>query len=303
MYDMNWLSLFSFAVFAFEGVISPLDPTYVAPTPEPAKPLVSFSELAIPEILGDEVSEENILVEETPTPSPTPSATPIPIRSTRKKVMTIALLGDSMTDTLGPDAPHLKKQLQNTYPNTTFVIKNYGVGGKPIDDGLERITNGYSYLGNSYPALFSVSPDVVVIESFAYNPTGDGQGGLDHHWLDLATAVDRIRGAIPGVRIVIAATIAPNAGVFGDGAPGIAFSPEDKVRRTTTIKSYLDTTVKFAKSEHLPLADAFHASMDSSGNGKLMYINGGDHIHYSDSGSSLMGSKIAGSIIANRLLE
>jgi len=34
-----------------------------------------------------------------------------------------------------------------------------------------------------------------------------------------------------------------------------------------------------------------------------MYINNGDHIHYSDAGRSLMGSKIAQAMIVNKLLE
>jgi len=293
---MNILSLFSFAIFAAESIISPLTPDYLPPVAEPSKPAISFAELAIPEVLGEET-----VLEETPAPSPTP--TPLPIRHTRKNTVTIALLGDSMMDTLGPDAPHLKSVLKKTYPNTTFVIKNVGVGGKPIDDGIERIANGYSYLGSSYPSLASQNPDVVVLESFGYNPTGTDQGAIDHHWLELARAVDVIKSNLPQTPIVIAATIAPNASRFGDGAPGIAFSPEDKEMRTTTIKKYIETTIKFARSEHIPLADAYTASIDSTGNGKLIYINGGDHIHYSDAGRALMGSKIAGVIVGNKLLE
>lgn len=297
---MNILTLFSFAIFAAESVISPLTSEYQAPTPEPSKPTVSFSELAVPvpEVLGDETS-----IEETPTPLPSPTPTPKPVRYTKKQSVTVALLGDSMTDTLGPDAPYLVSYLKKIYPNSTVTIKNLGVGGKPIDDGIERITNGYTYLGASHPSLTSVHPDVVVVESFGYNPVGSDQAALDHHWLELARAIDAIKHALPETKIVIAATIAPNASRFGDGAPNIAFSPEDKQMRTTTIKKYIETTIKFARSEHFPLADAYTASMDATGNGKLIYINSGDHIHYSDAGRALMGSKIAGSIVANKLLE
>jgi lysophospholipase L1-like esterase len=295
---MNIFSLFSFTIFAAESIISPLTPDYLPPTAEPSKPAISFAELAIPEVLGV-ATEEEIVVE----PSPTPTPSPIPIRHTKKSTVTIALLGDSMMDTLGPNAPHLASVLKKTYPNTTVVIKNVGVGGKPIDDGIERITNGYTYLGSSYPSLASLHPDVVVVESFGYNPTGNDQGAIDHHWLELARAIDSIRANLPDAKIVIAATIAPNASRFGDGAPGIAFSSEDKVQRTETIKKYIETAIKFAKSEHIPLADAYDASMDTSGNGKLVYINSGDHIHYSDAGRSLMGSKIAGAIVGNKLLE
>lgn len=284
---MNILSLFSFAIFAAESILSPLPPDYQAPPELPSKPIVSFSELPVPV---------------TPTPSPTPSPTPTPTgtppptptpKQTRKQAVTIALLGDSMIDTLGPTMPYLTQTLKKTYPNTTFVVKNHGVGGIPIASGIDRI-----------PTVASSNPDVIVLESFAYNVSGTtDQGEIDHHWLELARAVDAIQTGIPHAKIVIAATIAPNSIRFGDGAPGLAFSPEDKIARTGMIKKYIETTVKFAQSEHLPLANAFSSSLDSSGNGKLVYINSGDHIHYSDAGRLLMESKIAGSIIANKLLE
>lgn len=197
-----------------------------------------------------------------------------------------------MMDTLGPDVPYLSSALKKTYPNTTFVIKNFGVGGTSIDNGIERI-----------PLLSSVHPDVVVLESFGYNPTGENPGAIDRHWLELARAVDTIKANLPYTKILIAATIAPNADSFGDGAPGLSFSSGDKQERTATIKKYLENAIKFANSEHFPLANAYSASLDGSGNGKLLYINNGDHIHYSDAGRQLMESKIAGAIIANRLLE
>jgi len=297
---MNILSLFAATVIAAESIISPLTPDYKPPVVEPSKPIVSFSELALPEVLGEEES----VLEASSSSTPTPTQTPAPVvRRTKKSTMTIALLGDSMTDTLGPEALHLKNALHGTYPNTTFIIKNFGVGGEPIDSGINRITNGYTYLGSSHPSLVSTNPDLVVVESFGYNPTGNDQGALDHHWLDLAHVVDLIRNNLPGTKIVIAATIAPNSNCFGDGAPGISFSPEDKLSRTTTIKAYIETAIKFAASQRIPLANAYTASRDSSGNGKLTYINSGDHIHYSDQGRVLMGSKITGTIVGNKLLE
>jgi lysophospholipase L1-like esterase len=121
--------------------------------------------------------------------------------------------------------------------------------------------------------------------------------------MQLATIVDILKAKLPGVKIIIAATIAPNSTVFGDGAAGLSFSPQDKIERTTVIKQYLDSTVKFARSQQLPLADAYHPSLDANGNGKLTYINGGDHIHYSDAGRTFFAQKIADAIVANHLLE
>jgi len=282
---MNLLSLFSFAIFAAESVLSHLPLNFVPPTPPPQKPAVSFSQLPI-------------ILSPTPTlppaPSPTPSLFPTPTpRTTKKQSVTIALLGDSMMDTLGPDAPYITQTLKTIYPTTTFDVQNFGVGGTPIEFGIERVST-----------VALSNPDVVVLESYAYNVSGTtNQTGVDNHWLALARAVDAIKQTIPDAKIVIAATIAPNRERFGDGAPGLSFSLEDKIVRTNMIKKYLETTIQFAQGEHIPLADSYHASLDSTGNGKRALISFSDHIHYSDAGRKLFSQKIAQSIVANKLLE
>lgn len=280
---MNLLSFFAFAVYAAGAVISPIPDDIVVATPAPPKPDVSFGQIvAIP-------TPTNI-----PTPQPSPPAT---AGAAKKKSYTIAFLGDSMIDTMGPGLPAISNKLSAAYPTDNFTLLNYGVGGTNIDYGIERITNGYNYLGNQIPSLTSTHPDIVVVESFAYNPFPVATG-IDRHWLAMARAVDTIRTNIPGAKIIIAATIAPNSTVFGDGAAGLAFSREDKIERTTVIKQYLDSTVKFAASQHLPLADAYHASLDGNGDGILKYINSGDHIHYSDAGRALFAQKVVAAIQA-----
>ncbi|HLD24897.1 MAG TPA: SGNH/GDSL hydrolase family protein, partial [Patescibacteria group bacterium] len=173
------------------------------------------------------------------------------------------------------------------------------------DSGVRRLTNGYSYLGLGRNAVVSEKPDVIVVESFGYNPypLPDLSDALTKHWLKLAEIVDTIRRELPETKIVIAATIAPNWDTFGDGAPFISMSPEGKRTKVEEIKKYIESTIGFAKSQGLPLANAYTPSLDGNGNGKLTYINPGDHIHYSDSGRNLMAQKIADAIIGNRLLE
>ncbi len=288
---MNFLSFLAFAVYAAEAIISPIPDGLPQVVPTITKPSISFSQI------------QNPIPSPTPKPQVLGAQTEVPVRQAKRKTYTIAVLGDSMVDTLGPGVPHLKNALSSRYPGVTFSILNYGVGGTNIEYGIERITNSYAYLGNQIVSLASVSPDIVVIESFAYNPFPDTNGGVDRHWLALAKALDTIKQNLPHANVVIAATIAPNSLTFGDGAPGIAFTPQDKQERTSIIKSYLESTVKFAHSQHLPLADAYHASKDGNGDGILRYINGGDHIHYSDPGRALVAAKIADAITSNHLLE
>lgn len=291
------LSLFASVIFAAEMILSPLADVTPMPTPIP-QPKISFGSLVVPTL--------------TPAPIPvvlgvaTQSATPTPTITTyqaRQKHYAVALLGDSMIDTLGPDVPHLKRKLTSLFPGTTFTMLNYGAGATNIDAGLARITENYSYLENDIPSLLSQSPDIVVVESFGYNPYPFDTGALERHWLQLAAIVDMIESRLPATKIIIAATIAPNSQMFGDGAAGLAFSAQDKQERTQVIKGYLDSTVKFAQSQGLPLADAFHPSLMENGDGNVLYINGGDHIHYSDAGRDLFAQKVAEAITSNKLLE
>lgn len=275
---MNIFAFFSFVVFAAETVLSPLpDDGIAVPTPQPV-PNISFGQLlnyAPPQVLG-------VTTEPTPTPL-----------AHRKNSYTIALLGDSMVDTLGPDLGHLKADLKKYYPTVSFTLLNYGVGGENIDSGISRLTNDYTYLGESKPSLLSQHPDIVIVESFGYNPFIDPANELDRHWLALAKIVDTLKNSS---NIVIAATIAPNASIFGDGV--LNWNSQEKQEKVTRINSYLENAVKFAKSQRLPLADAYHPSRAN-----VQYINPGDHIHYSDSGREFFSRIVAETLVKNGIIE
>ena len=287
---MNLLALFSFTVFAAETILSPLpDDGVLIPTPQ-SMPEVSFGQLLTytpPQVLGATIEEQ-----------PTPTLTPKP---TRKNVFTIAVLGDSMVDTLGPGVPHLKDRLSKLYPGIIFNILNYGVGAENIDSGISRLTNNYTYLGEAKSSLVSQHPDIVIVESFGYNPFVDPASELDRHWLAMAKIIDVLKDSMPGVKIVIAATIAPNATIFGDGV--LNWNATEKSEKVVRVKSYLENAIKFAKSQGLPLANAYSPSLQADGNGKPGYINPGDHIHYSDAGRELFAEKVTSTIVSYKLLE
>jgi len=264
------LSLFAAVVYAAEVIISPIPDGTPVVVPPPPKPEVSFGQI-VP------------MPTSTPIPTPTPSSTQKTqpsLTAAAGKSYTIAFLGDSMIDTMGPDLPAVKSKLTSIYGATDFTLLNYGVGATNIDYGIERITNGYTYLGNQKPSLASAKPNIVVLESFGYNPFPDADGGVNRHWLALSRAVDTLRAQMPGVKIVVAATIAPHT--------SSVISPD----HARVIKSYLESTIGFARSQGLQLADAYHASLDANGEGKLLYINPGDHIHYSDAGRALFAEKV-----------
>lgn len=305
---MSLLSLFSFVVYAAELIISPIPPGEDVVIRKPQKTFGMLAQAV--ESPGFVLGEENISSSsgESPVLSPpdnhtsTPSAVITP-RKTSRIHYTVAVLGDSMVDTLGPGIPHLQAKLDQVFPQTDFTLLNYGVGATNIEYGLERITKDYTYLEKQIPSLVSQHPDIVVVESFGYNPFPFDDGALDKHWLTMGTIIDTLRNQIPGVIVMLAATVAPDSGTFGDNAPGISFDQQSKNQRTSTIKKYLQSTVNFATSQKIPLADAYTPSMLADGNGNPSYINQGDHIHPSDAGKTLFAEKIVGTLVDNGLLE
>jgi hypothetical protein len=151
------LSLFTMTVYAAELIISPLGSNNIHIENTSTKPERSFAQLSVaptPAVLGAEIVQTQAAVQ------------PVLKRS----AYTIAFLGDSMIDTLGPGIPHLGMLLKKQFPKTTFTLLNFGVGGENIDSGINRITHDYTYLGVSHPSLVSQKPDIVVVESFGYNP-------------------------------------------------------------------------------------------------------------------------------------
>jgi len=213
----------------------------------------------------------------------------------------IAVLGDSMIDVMQPELPQLAGALKKYYPQAKFELLNYGVGATNIEYGLERLTSDYDYMGRHYPALLSCNPDIIVIESFAYNHWGNNKQDLDRQRETLTKIIDTIKSQ-SRAKIVLAATIGPDVNTLCDGIEGINLSAKQKREKADTIKAYLDNLVNFANSNNLPLANAYHASLDDTGYGKVIYVNAGDHLHPSGPGGELVAEKIAEAILSNNLL-
>jgi hypothetical protein len=214
---------------------------------------------------------------------------------------TIAVLGDSMIDVMGPNLPELETALKKYYPGINFRLLNYGVGASSMEYAWQRLTSEYTWLGETHPPLVSQNPDIVVIESFAYNHWDNSQAGLDHQWLTLSKIINLIRQKTPA-KIVLAAAIAPDQNTLCEGIDGLDLPPDQKKAKAATIKAYLKNLVNFAQSQGYALADAYHPSLDSQGNGQELYINPGDHLHPSQAGKNLMSQEIAEAIWENGLI-
>ena len=217
------------------------------------------------------------------------------------KTITIALLGDSMIDTLG-DLTFLKNSLKQVFPNKVFNIINYGLGASNIEYGLFRLSNQYDYQGQVHPSLLSQKPDILVIESFAYNNFGNTQSGIDKHWLTLGAITTKIKRDLPQTKIILAVTIAPNSVIFANGAPGTNFSAIEKIQKTNTISLYLKNTINFATSQNFILADAYNPSLKND-DGNPIFINRNDGIHPNNLGAQFFGDILTQTIEKYKLVQ
>lgn len=266
----------------------------ITPTPTPEQEdTVHFGDLLVQQIVEEEKNEDK--VEETENGESF-------AQSNYSGRVTIAALGDSMTDLMGPNLPYLKKELLKYYPKADFNLLNYGMGAENIEKGLNRMSREYTYQGRHYPALTSINPDIVIVESFAYNPFDNEENYLDKHWSVLSQIVDNLKSQTKA-RIMILATIAPAKSNFGEGPAGINWPKDLAWQHANRINQYLDNTVRFAQSASLPLIDVYHKTLLSNGEGNPAYINPGDHIHQNVAGNEFISSLIAKKIFEFNLIK
>ena len=239
----------------------------------------------------------SVVVSITPTPSPVLAVKTATLEAPKDiggdgQVVNIAVLGDSMIQTLGEGLPALKNSLHQYFPNHVFNLQNFGQGSQTIEYGLNTLL----------PEIISQKPDIIVVESFAYNNFGNTENGINRHWLALGAITTKIKTQLPNTKVVIAATIAPNSVVFGNGIKDIHFTALEKLEKASTTKLYLQNTINFATSQGFPLADAYHLSLFGN-EGSNDFINSGDNLHPSTLGATLFSDLIADTISKSKLLN
>ncbi len=225
------------------------------------------------------------------TPTPAPTTTQIVTNTSSDRTVTIGVLGDSMVTTLNEGMPQFALSLAKYYPHTKFNLLNYGASSTTIEQALDRL-----------PQLINQKPDIIVIESFAYNNYGNTQTGFDRQWTALSNLTAEIKQKLPQTKIVLATTISPNSVVFGNGIANLNLTSLDKIEKVKTIKLYLQNLINFAQSQNYPLADAYNLSLNQD-DGLINLISSTDHLHPSDEGKEVFCDTLADTIAKNRLIE
>jgi lysophospholipase L1-like esterase len=200
------------------------------------------------------------------------------------------MLGDSMTDQLGDKFDYILPVLTKKYPQTDFLLFNYGIGATDVVSGLNRLTVKTTRHEKELIPLLTLKPDIIILESFAYNHWTGSEKDLDQYRNTLQAIIDKIREE--KIDLIGLRTIAPNSNVITDGIPNIQLTKEEKKEKSALIKKYLELFEQIVKKNNLPLVDTYTKSLDITGNGKLLYISKTDHLHPSADGLKLISEGI-----------
>ena len=215
----------------------------------------------------------------------------------RKK---IAILGDSMVDTMATGLPYLDRQLKARFPNMEFDLLNYGIGSENIVTANDRIDNSYVYKDRSYPVLANLGADIIIIESFAYNPIGDDMDDIKKQTEMINSIVGKVKN--DQVKIVFMAAISPIKKNFGKGPGGVNWEMDKAWEHATKIQTYLENGIKSANEIGLPVIDCYHATLLPNGEGIASYVSTHDGIHPSVEGHTFMANKIAEKLVELKYL-
>lgn len=230
----------------------------------------------------------------TPTPSLTPIPTPtlIPTIAPKKSSYSIAIFGDSMVDTMGEELEYLQKVLTFKYPRTEFNLYNYGIGGQNVEQGLARFESSFVNRKRQYPPLPALSPDILILGSFAYNPFSIHD--RNKHYTLLRELVAKAK--IMPSRLYLLAEIAPLKTGFGEGKNGVNMPEDTAYQQATHILEQLDNVVNLSASENIHLINVYHESRIDGVFGDPYFVNKDDGIHPSNAGQSFTAQLITKNI-------
>lgn len=216
----------------------------------------------------------------------------------------IALLGESMTDCWG-ECAELSSELKRLFKRSEFSIINHGLNDTRLGYGLHRISNHYLKRGQNTPPLSLSNPDIVIIESFAYNQHSDGPEGLTEYRDTLRRVFDEIE-ATTDAKILFYLTIPPHRDRFGENVPN--FQNTSRVLRqgmADDIKLYLDEARRIAHDEGWQLADvcAEVEKRVEAGQNLRRFINQSNNVYPSQLGFEVTAGVLVQSLDDFRMID
>jgi hypothetical protein len=215
---------------------------------------------------------------------------------------TILFVGDSMTAALGENFDELRKVFDRIYPNKVFGLFNYGFGSTNIFSLEDRLFKDSVYLGKTVPAILGRYFDIIIIESFGYNPLSqyNRDVGLVHQTETLNKNIAQIVEAKPESLIILMATISPSKLNYAKGV--VIFTQEQRTEQAEERIAYIEHHIDYARKHNFPLINVYEKSLDKNGLALEKYINPNDHIHPSVSGVRFISEQIGEFFDQNEIL-
>ncbi len=243
----------------------------------------------------------------TPIPAPKPDVPFVsyqPPKLPRKTAYTVVFLGDSMTAALGPYTDELRSVLKKKYPAIDLIIQNESAPSSNVASLQDRLLSRATEAGATYDPVLGKPFDIIVIESFGYNPLSylGRAEGINKANESLTQAMKILIREQPNALIIFLATIAPSRTLYAVGT-AVKLTPAQRVDWVSERDQYIENHIKFAKDHNIPLVDVYHQSQDKTGNGLLQYINAGDHIHPSQEGVNFIQDRLAQFMVDTKIFE
>ncbi|OGM11366.1 hypothetical protein A2V80_02450 [Candidatus Woesebacteria bacterium RBG_16_39_8b] len=227
-----------------------------------------------------------------PSPSVMPSASPDQILS--KDKYKIAIVGDSMVETMGDNLDYLATALKEKYPDTEFEMYNYGVGSENVLEGSDRLVKSFAHDKRNYPPITVVKPDVIIVGSWAYNPPAEYDKNV--HWNYLAGIINKSK-EISG-KVYVLAEVAPLEDDFGKGPKGVNWPSELVAFHIQKIVELMQNARHLPNALGVSLIDVYsQTTQENSLYGKTEYVDASDHIHPSVLGHTITAETIRDTIV------
>lgn len=242
------------------------------------------------------------------TPTPIPSIKPIAFTEykkpnlPKKDVYNIYLVGDSMTHAFGPRGGVFTEIINKKLPGTFFEVSNYAQANQSILVFLDTMQKPFQAdLDLVLPPVMEGDPDLIIIESFGYNPLSQfGRvEGLRKQEEVLMEVMLRLTQKYPDAHIMFLATIAPDKKTYAENISEI--TEEERWVLAEERIEYITNHMKFAQKYGIPIINAYEKSLDDQSDGDLKYINPDDNIHPSSEGLALIGRTMSDKIFEENI--
>jgi len=214
---------------------------------------------------------------------------------------TFVLLGDSMTEVLG-NSDELKGYLNQTYPDKTLEVLNYGYGATSVLSAKERYLTTTYHSGRDFAPIKDIDFDYLFLESFGHNPLSEfNEGGLAKQTAVLDEFMELVATTSGKEKVIFVATIGTNKKTYAKNTQELS----DEVRKEWALErdAYIKNHIEYAKLHGIPVIDAFTPSLDYSGNAKQFLVRDDDYLHPSPSGVLFISKKIAEFLIDKKFIK